>query len=1369
MKYRYLFPFLFFVTAGRCFAQYSFRQLDNSAGLSNSCINSVCSDSDNLLWFGTWDGLNFYDGRNVHVFNYERADLKRNSIASNVIYQVEEDKQRNIWTGTVEGVSKFNKQTGVFSNYFYSSGKVVSNGYTVAINSKGEVYAARRNGSQLYAYDQKSDRFKKVVIQNLPDFMLLRIFFDEQDRLWLLKDNGKLEVFRFFGSQFVKVDGYAPVDSLDNVFYCNHRVFYTTRSNELFRVLPGLRKEKLAALPHEVRAMAFFNNQYVFAWSSQGMGAYDADFKPVNSFTAGIPLLQNVRVTSLTADRNHLLWAGTDGNGVIKITPKENQFGLMQQLANGQSFHVPVRAFCEVKKELWIGTKGNGIVALKNWDHRNVSFSDIRTFHTNVDLLDNCVYAIQQGRDGLVYIGSDAAGVTVYDPGAGKFVKWEEVAGSSHFAAFGSVHCILNDADGSLWLGLNEDGLVHLKIAQAGGGQLRLVYLKQYKYDGSNTGPGNNVIYSLAQGKDGLIWIGCRYGGLSVFDKQIGRFRTLKAFRYQGSLSNNDVLSLFIDAKDRLWVGTSFGLNWVNESETADSPTPLFRKLYVDDGLPNNTIHAINGDEDGHIWLSTNKGLAKVDPQSLSVIQYKESDGLQSDEFSDNATWKNAKGMLFFGGIYGFNYFMPSGIHSNDEQPPLLLNGLQLAGKTSPENGLNVLTKNGAVSKQHFTLMPGDNYFELNLQPVTYTQQQKCQYASFLKGDDKAWHYMGNQERIVYNNIPPGNYALMIKWSNGEGTWTKAVAAFSISVKQYFWLTTPAFVAYTLMLFAGAYVYLSYKKKKFIVTQELRLEHMLREKDEKIHQEQLNFFTNIAHELQTPLTLILGSLERFLFKNKGAETREGGRFLSIAKQEASRLQYLVQQLMEFRKAASGRLESHYENFNVSALLEEIAGLFVALVDEKNLDFSWQIEPGLVLNSDRDKLEKIVFNLLSNAFKYAGREQYIILTVNALQAENSLEIILANSGCRLTTNETEQLFDRFFVADAKEKNSNSTGIGLAFTRQLVQLLGGEVTSVLDKEWISFKVVLPLKYGDVPAASEDHEQPVGPSYLVNAMTQVQGVAPLAGNNKKALVGSFNQKEKRSVLIVEDDQLIRFLLRDILTGAYVIYESATGLEAMELMKRVMPDIIVSDIMMPDMDGLELCRLVKNTTETCHIPFILLSARTAIEQQTEGYDCGADAYIAKPFQTEHLLVRIEKLLEYRGKLHEAFRLNNSGVRPAAVDVLNANDRNFIEKATRLIEDNIDEDLDSAFLERSLNLSKIQVYRKLKTLSDMTPTELIRQVRLQKASGLLLNTNLTVNEVFYRTGFNNKTYFYREFKKLYNCSPNDYRTFHRLPDLHKS
>ena len=1359
------------------YGQYSYQQLDNSYGLSNSCINSIYQDSDNLVWFGTWDGLNFYDGNSIHVFNYEKTEVRRNSIASNVIYQVAEDLSRNVWIGTVEGLSKFNKNTGGFSNYFYSRKKAVSNGYTVAINKTGKVYAGRKSSSQLFSYDEAHDTFVKSSISGLSDFLLIKIFFDDQDNLWLLKDDGILEVFRPTKNGFEKLNTYSSVAGVDNVFYINKQVFYLTKTNELIRVSKNYQKEKVATLPHEVRAMSFFKDHYVFAWASKGVGEYDIHFRPSDFLSREIPVLQNIRVTSVMSDSENLLWLGTDGNGVIKVTKKENYFGIVQQQANGEAFRIPVRAFCEVNNELWIGTKGNGIITLKNWDKNNVSFSSINSFHTNVDLLDNCVYSIVKGGDGLIYIGSDAQGVTIYSQQAKKFIKWDDIRGSKKYPSFGSVHCVLYDKDGSVWLGLNDTGLIHLKLAIDGDGGLSLQYLKQYKYkDGDENGPANNVIYSLAQGNDNRVWIGCRYGGLSTFNKTTQKFSTLKAYSYNGSLSNNDVLSLYIDHKNRLWVGTSFGLNWADEREAAKSASPVFKKLYVDNGLPNNTIHAIDEDNSGNIWLSTNKGLAKVNPTGLKIVQYKESDGLQSDEFSDNAVWKNNEGMLFFGGIYGFNYFIPEKIHISSEQPRLLITDLQFAGRDTPEKGLNVLTKDGAVAPQHFDLRPSDDYFELNIEPITYLHAQKCQYAYYLEGSDKTWHYMGNHDKIIYNNLSPANYKLIIKWSNGEGAWTKGVTAFTITVKQYFWLTSAAFLLYTVILICAAWLYFRYRKNKFMMGQELRMEHMLREKDEKLHQEQLNFFTNIAHELQTPLTLILGSLERYLFKSKQAANgkQEAGRFLSIVKQEASRLHYLVHQLLEFRKAEAGHLTNHYSHINVSDLLTNIAGLFTALVEEKKLDFSWHIEPGIMVWTDRDKLEKIVFNLLSNAFKHADNKQYIIFSVNALRAADSLEIVVANSGCKLAGNEIDRLFDRFFVVDGRDSKKSSTGIGLAFTQQMVNLLDGDINVKLEDKWISFKVSLPLSFvpDNLTPVADYTDRGEGASYLVSAMTLAReglSLAPIADNNKKSLIRSFEQEHKKSILIVEDDQLIRYLLRDILGDTYIVYEAGTGIEALSVIKRSIPDLIISDIMMPDMDGLELCNIIKNTTETCHIPFVLLSARTAIEHKTEGYGCGADAYIPKPFQTEHLLVRVYKLLEYREKLHRSFSTNGHVASIVTNEDLDASDKNFIEKATKVIEDNLDEELDGAFLEKALNLSKIQLYRKIKTLSDMTPTELIRHIRLKKAAVLLLNSDLTVSEIFYRTGFNNKTYFFREFKKMFNCSPNDYRHHHRLADFSKN
>jgi len=1347
--------------------QFIAQQLDNKNGLSNSCINYIFQDSDNLLWIGTWDGLNYFDGTNVHVFNFEKTNSQSSSIASNIIYQIDEDKKRNIWIGTVEGLSKFNKNTGSFSNYFYNQNIVESNGYVTAINNNGTVFAACRNTSHVLRYDEKKDTFTNVTLPGLGNFMLQRLSVDAHNNLWILTDKNLLVGFRPSAGKFIPIPGYVVAANVDNIFYVNKQLFYVDKSHQLFRVEDNYSSQALATLPHQVRAMSYFKDHYVIGWASKGVSEYDNEFKASDFLSADIPELRNMRITSLKSDDGKILWLGTDGDGVMKVIRKENYFGLVQQQGNGQQFHIPVRAFCEVDNALWIGTKGNGILTLKNWDSHNVSFSSINSFHTNVDLLDNCVYSIVKGQDGLIYIGSDAPGVTIYDKIHNKFIKWDEIKGSKLYPSFGSVHCILFDTDNSVWLGLNDAGLIHLKLFTGKDGSVAISYLQHYKHTGQNTGPANDVIYSLAKGSNNRLWIGCRFGGLSYLDINTGKFTTLKAFSYNNSLSNNDVLSLYIDHKNRLWVGTSFGLNWIDEAAAASGNKPAFKTLYVENGLPNNTIHAINEDGAGNIWISTNKGLAKINPTNSKIVIYKESDGLQSDEFSDNAVWKNPKGMLFFGGIYGFNYFMPQNIHIDNEQPRLLISDLQFAGRNFAGKGLYVLTKKGAVSNQHFDLKPSDNYFELSVQPITYINQQKCLYAYKLDGDDHTWHYMSSHDKIIYNNLQPGNYTLKIKWSNGEGSWTDGITVFSVTVNQYFWLTSAAYAIYALIFLGAAWLYIRYRKNKYLMRQELKMEHLLREKDEELHNEQLNFFTNIAHELQTPLTLISVAIERFFYKSGPREKIQHSQFLSIVDQESSRLTYLVQQLMEFRKAESGSLQLYVAPLNITMLLNNICDLFEPMVEHQQINFNRFIENDIVLRTDKDKLEKIVFNLLSNAFKHSPKNEKIVVACNYLAEDKQLELVIANSGCFLSAHEISHIFDKFYTQDGVPDKTFSTGIGLAFTRELVNLLQGTIAVSLENQWITFKLTLPCLTVHEQPADELSDKTDNPSELLQSIIINEPALQLADvneSNKSAMFNSLANKDEKSILVVEDEQSIRYLLKDLLCEYYTVYEAENGRTALELLKNITPDLIICDVMMPDMNGLELCKIIKTTPKTCHIPFIILSAKGTTEQKSEGYEAGADAYIPKPFRTDYLLVRVRKLINYQQRLHELFASNHY-VSDLSETGINPKDKKFLEKTMRAIEDHIDmEDMDSAFLEENLGISRMQLYRKLKSLCNMTPAELIKNVRLEFAAGLLVKTELSVSEIFYKSGFNNQSYFYREFKKKYSLSPNAYRANFKSP-----
>ncbi len=1120
-------------------------------------------------------------------------------------------------------------------------------------------------------------------------------------------------------------------------------------------------------LKHALSSLIFYRAHYLLAWTTKGYDVYDKHFKQSSFLKEETARMQDIKVTSLALGSEDILWYGTDGNGIIKVYPKTKSFGTISTSDNGMPYNKSVRAFCEANGHLWVGTKGSGIIEIKNFWFDSVASYQKKYFLAPADLDNNSVYALKKGKDELIYIGTDGKGIGVYDLKSKKFNKWTDIKGSAAYAEFGSVYAISQDDDNSLWLGTSGYGLIHLKIDRDEKGRLSIGFLEQFVYNNNNTGPANDIIYALAEGDKNHLWIGCRYGGLSLLNKSTGVFKTFKALTYEGSLSNNDVLSLFKDSRNRIWIGTSYGLNRIDNSD-ASKKEPRFQKLTTANGLPNNTIHAIAEDSMGHIWVSTNKGLAKVDPSGGKVSYYQQLDGLQSNEFCDGAVWKDKQGNIFFGGTYGFNHFLPQNIRKSTWQPNLLLSGILIGGKDMGENGFRVLTP-GNNTALDFAISRKDNFFELDIKAISFLNAEKCEYAWYLAGYDKVWHYSGTNGKILYSNILPGNYTLKIKWSNGEAGWTSEMALLKIEVKQFFWLTYYAFFLYAFILSVLAYVFYGYRKNKQEIKQQLALEHVLREKEEEVHQDRLAFFTNIAHELQTPLTLIMGSAERFMDKTLNHQSaKERPYFLSLIHQQASRLTYLVHQLMEFRKVEAGFFKNEYNHLNISELLNNLSEPFTALSDQNEMFYELSIQQGINGWIDKDKVEKIIFNLLSNAFKHSGKKEQILFEAKENKLTNELEIRVANSGIQLSADQLNQLFDKFYVASQNMEGVDKfgTGIGLAFTRQLVILLNGRITVNSDKGWITFTVYLPLAT-QAPEHAVSNQISDKPSYLFKTITSynevIQRVSPV-DNNKEAIIEHLLEQDKKNILVIEDDPHIRFLLNDILKDEYIVYEAEDGQKALELMGKVLPDLVICDVMMPNMNGLELCNKMKNAPATCQVPFILLSAKSSEEHHMEGYEVGADAYIAKPFHTAHLKLRVRKLLEYQQKLHDLFKND------VVVDIINEpgiqnNDKVFLAKLVKVIEENIDEPaLTAVFLEKEFCMSKMQLYRKLKILTGMTPGEFIKHLRLKHASDLLTSTSFTVSEIFFRSGFNNESYFFREFKKRYNCAPNEYREKQTIP-----
>ncbi len=1333
------------------------QQYNNTNGLSNSSINDLITDSKGLLWIATWDGLNIYSGSAFHVLTQD-INQKGEGLRGNVIQNLSEDKRGSIWITTVDGVSRYDKKSGVISNFFSDNiqkGVVSEHEYQLAIDTSGKIYCYSGHLGLQY-YDARANIFKRAGF-NFKEWPI-KIGFDQENRLFVLGKDKTLSVYIIQNNRLIRQKTVSR-DVVD-LFLCNKELFITTTNKLLLRV-DHTKLTQLCKLRGNVNAILLYKSNYLLAMEGGGLEVYDNDFTPSTFLTGIKDKFYNTKISSLAMSDNDILWIGTDGNGLLKMYPKTNFFDVVHVSGGENKFNYSVRAFAKVNNDLWVATKGGGIA-----NYGNLERSQAKHLYTSPGSIDNnAVYSMKWGIDNLLYIGSDGSGISVYDIKSGKFFKWNQVDGYSKSLEFSSVYAFFQDKDSSIWLGTSGFGLLHMKIIRKSNNSLSLLYVKQYK--SSTTGLPSDIIYTISASDDNNLWVGCRYGGLSLFNKRTERVKNFKAFTYKGSLSNNDVLYTFCDSKKRLWVGTSYGLNILSEVDALKT-NPVFRRITMQNGLPNNTIHGISEDNNGDIWVSTNKGIAKISPGDFKVTYYQLADGLQNNEFSDGAVFKDYNGRMFFGGISGFNHFYPGNIKNSEKIYNLLISVVSIGG--SAENASSLMVVNPGVKNDipNFSVKRNSNYFEIEASVINFINADKCEYSYFLEGADNDWHYTKNDGKIAYNNLAPGAYLLKVKWSNGEGQWSPETRLMHFEVQPYFLLSVYMKSLYFLLLAILGYFYFRYRKNRREINQRLEMEKVLRTKEEEIHQNRISFFTNIAHELQTPLTLVMGSFDQFMEKSNITVKAKGesNYYFSMIRQQAAKLTYLLHQLFEFRRADTGYLKNRFSYVDISGFLKNLAEPFEALSRKEEISYRVKILGNIAGWIDKDKIEKIVFNLLSNAFKYTPKREKIIFSARENKA--AIEIEVFNSGVLLEDNEIQNLFEKFYTVNSPASfGKYGTGIGLAFTAQLVSLLRGKIGVFNTSEGVCFRVELPIwKNNELPVESKTGEISDEPSHLYRAITdftEAQTSSSAIINNKNTVIDQIAGENRDVIVIVEDDHDLRFLLRDILSKDYVVYEAGDGVKAIGLINQYMPQLVISDVLMPNMDGLELCNRIKSTTSTCHIPVLLLSARSAEDQHIEGYEAGADAYISKPFNARYLKMRVKKLIQYQQNLQNLFQ-GDKIVSAIGSGTINNNDKEFLEKIYRIIEEELSSpELNAGKLEKELFISKMQLYRKLKSLTGMTPNEFIKNIRLQKAASLLSSSDLPIIEVFYTTGFNNQSYFFREFKKKYNSAPGEYRDQQKL------
>ena len=920
---------------------------------------------------------------------------------------------------------------------------------------------------------------------------------------------------------------------------------------------------------------------------------------------------------------------------------------------------------------------------------------------------------------------------------------------------FKSTYAICQDENGVIWLGTNGYGMICFKI-ERNGNNLKVSQFKKYLANDNQTNAlSSNIIFSIISKNKNQLWIGTRLGGLNLFDKKTKQFKTFKnVVNDNKSLSNNDILCLKLDSRAKLWIGTSFGLNLLEKY--IENEKPIFKNFTVKDGLPNNTIHGIVTDNNSNLWITTNFGLSNFNQKTLKFSNYTQNEGLQNNEFSDGAFYSSLNtDYLFIGGIKGFNYFSPLEVKESNAIPSILIDKISGQNKIEPYYQGLVIAPN-EINFPSIVLNHDQNFFDIDLVALAYINNDKCKYAYRLVNFDKNWNSINNRKTFSFTNVPKGEYSLWIKWTNSDGIWTKPVHAIDIKIKPVFWQSNAAFFAYFIMVFLFMLFVLSYYKKRQSLNQNI----VFRKREEELHENRLTFFTDIAHEFQTPLTLIVGPIQKLSETTNLTERNQ--KFVKMIQRNSSRLIFLTQQLLEFRKAEYNYLFVNVMKFDLVNLIEQIAELFDDLALDRNIDYKIKLPSELDGWFDKDKTEKILFNLMSNAFKYTPKNGKIEIEFKIVNDGKTLNINIKNSGKGISKEKLNSLFDRFFLSDTNFTTDNDmfrTGIGLAYIKKLVTVLRGEIiVSSIPNKLTTFTILLPCNKETFTEKELNIEN--SPVLISHHLSNILEEIPIESEPTPAKMSFIQNLEdhRKTVLIVEDEKEIHLFLNNLLEDKYKTISAYNGQDAIEILKNKLPDIIISDVMMPFMDGIDFCKKVKTNIQTCHIPFIMLTAKDSVLNRIEGIESGANSYIPKPFYPDHLLVRIQKLIEEKELILKHFNQEN-GFENLSNLPINKDDKDFVKKTIELIRKNIDnENLQSAYIEKELGISNSQLYRKIKQIFDCTPGDLIRTIRLKFAAELLRKNILTVSEICYQSGFNNRSYFYREFKKMFNTTPKIYQ-----------
>ena len=1333
---------------------YSFNS-DLNEGISQLSVMDIYQDSKGYLWFATKNGLNRFNGKEYVI--YRREDGNEQSLSGNSIASVTEDQDGYLWVGTNNGLNRIDLNTDRIKRYNSGANGLTQSSITkVYSDAAGYLWVGTWGG--LYRFNREEDRFERILLDNnLEDISVSALFEDSAGRYWIgTRDKGvylcdnQMNII----SHFTRESKNMPLNNnnITSIYEDTQKQIWIGSKYGLNKV--NLRENEVLSFTSENSKLSNNTVRCLVEWEGKLLvGTFDGIFAldpesgqivKVAGYDDINHSLSHYSVYAFCVDHDYTLWVGTFAGGINYLNKFTNRFVLHRpedELNIRTGIYGAITY--ESPSDLWIATEGYGLL---NYNYQtNTShyylIDPSAHFAFNTNIIKSVFY-----EDGYVWCGTTKGEIYKFNIRTKTFSLYHK------YPVEYSIYSIIRDRKGNLWVG----------------GASTEFGLTCFVNDRLVTTFTNNVdepfylsnVRCILEEEDGVLLLGSTADGLLRFDtnkKQLTKYSneaTVESYR----IPNNYISAIVRTKSGEIWVSTYGGGIF-----QFDKTEHVKRVMTAGDGLLDNNICSLVESSDRKLWMSTVNGLIMFDPVGGEVRNYHRHNGIDIREFTLHSGIALPDGNLCFAGSNGFVTFQVAAMDKNENIPSVVLEQLSVNNRPIEVGDESGILDKVLDSMDTIRLLYNENNFSLTYQALNYIYSTQNQYAYKLEGYDADWNYVGGRNSAFYTNLSPGKYVFHVKGSNNDGVWNEQGRSLTIIVQPPLWRTWYAYLFYVIALAVISYAILHYVNIKRNLEAGLKLKQLEKQKQEEFHEAKIRLFTNFSHELRTPLMLIITPFEELVKRvDIPAELHDK---LSIIYKNARKLLLLVNQLMDLHKNQAGSLELKVSEGDVCEYIKEIYYAFNQIALTNEVKFSLNCTPKTI-NAwfDKSLLEKVVFNLLSNAFKYTPSGESVTMEVSetswsgldAKQTDglykdenaNYLVLRVKDSGKGIEEGEVDKIFTPFYqIPETSGINLSGTGIGLSLVYTIVQLHRGVIyVDNTERSGACFVVILPISRS---AFSEDQIENIEFD-KISEVTNTDDISASLPAPEKV------EGPKYKILLVEDDKDVRSYLKKSLEAEYTVIEAADGVRAYEKVVQDFPDLVLSDIMMPKRDGLELCTLIKNDIRVGHIPVILMTARSMVVHIKEGFQAGADDYIVKPFNMDVLQTRIRSLLASREQLKKLYGKRFSPD-VMGIEVKSADER-FSQKLFDVIEKNIsNEKLDVELLCTEIGISRANLYRKLKSITELSPMELIRNKRLEMAAKLLKESEMNVSEIASHLGFNSHSYFSNSFKTFYGCTPTEF------------